>query len=200
MSTDLELFANFVNENAKRQKIQVTPIHFCNENCRRVIINNWNENFNEIESIYYIFSIIKLLKEEKIVLKKCSYWYYLKYLKPQISNIKKYVDHCNQKIKELNVLNKRLEEGEAKISVKHKLKSFEEFLKKFNNFLLYCDDTPINYKYEPNVYSLLDIMKMLCFIEIERKKKTYQTNFTFDDCFNHLEQQFNLKHKYTVLI
>ena len=69
MTTELDLFVDYVEQNAKKQKIEDKPKYFCNQKCRENIITKWNDNINYIESIYYIFSIIDLLNKKKLLYK-----------------------------------------------------------------------------------------------------------------------------------
>ena len=89
MTTELDLFADYVEQNAKKQKIEDKPKYFCNQKCKENIINKWNDNINYIESIYYIFSIIDLLDKKKIALQECSYWQFFKIFKTSSSFDKK---------------------------------------------------------------------------------------------------------------
>ena len=70
-------------------------------------------------------------------------------------------------------------DGKAKESLINKIKSNKYYIKKFNIYLLVCNETPINYKYEPYLTNLLDVMKLLCIIQIETMKFKYKKNFFF---------------------
>lgn len=199
MTTELDLFAEYVVKNVKKKKIEDKSKYFCNQKCKENVINKWNQNINYNESIYYIFSIIDLLDKKKIILHECSYWQFLKYLKPQENLIKNYVDQCNKNIKIFTEIIDRVD-GKAKESLQNKIKSNKYYIKTFNIYLVLCNDTPINYLFEPNINNILDVMKLLCIIKIETMKIKYKKNFSFDECFNHLELQFSQNYKYTAYV